>query len=807
MSSKPKTETAESQPVENGTTHAPPPGTPPQDASSVIPSSLPVLPLSDVVVFPYMVAPLIVSAKSSIKLIDEVVAGDRLLALVLQLKPETDDPKPADLHTFGCVARVLKMLKFPDESVRVLVQGVQRIKITRFEMETPFLRAQITPVEDDLDKTLGIEALARNATRIFTEIITLSPNLPDELKVALLNMDDAGKLSDLIVANLNLPLTEKQSFLETANVKIRLTRLGAALQKELEVLQLGSEIQNKVSNAMSKTQRDYFLREQVRQIQKELGEGEGAGTDITDLREKISQAGMPEEIKKIASRELDRLGAIPSASAEYTVSRTYLDWLIAMPWSKKTEDNLDIARARRILDADHYGLKKVKERILEHLAILKLKPDMKGPILCFAGPPGVGKTSLGMSIARALGRKFVRVSLGGVRDEAEIRGHRRTYIGALPGRIIQGLRKAESNNPVFILDEIDKVGNDFRGDPSAALLEVLDPAQNFSFSDHYLELPFDLSRVLFITTANWMEPVPPALRDRMEVLELPGYTEDEKLQIARQYLVPRQRSEHGLQPSQIQVPSPTLRKLISDYTREAGVRNLDREIASVCRKVGRQIVEGKHRSVTVQPRDLREMLGIERFFPDVAERTSEAGVATGLAWTPVGGEILFIEASRMKGKGQLILTGSLGDVMQESAQAAHSYVKSHARSLHIPQEDLEKNDIHIHIPSGATPKDGPSAGVTLAVALASLLTKRRVQARLAMTGEISLRGKILPVGGIKEKVLAAARSGIRALLIPEKNMRDLEEVSKDVRRKLKFHPIRTIGEAFTLALEKKVRRK
>jgi len=769
------------------------------ETSIELPPSLPVLPLSDVVVFPYMVAPLLVSAKSSVRLIDDVVAGNRLLLLVLQLKPETEEPTSKDLFQFGCIARVLKMLKFPDDSVRVLVQGLKRARIKRFESDNPYIQAEIEGIEDELDDSVESEALARNATKQFQEIITLSPNLPDELKIALLNMDDAGKLSDLIAANINIPLPDKQKFLEVASVKTRLEKLSGVLQKELDVLQLGSEIQNKVSSALSKSQRDYFLREQLRQIQKELGEGEGGG-DLGELREKIEQAAMPEEAKKISLKELDRLSSIPTASAEYTVSRNYLDWLIAMPWSKRTEDHLDINRARRILDTDHYGLPKVKDRILEHLAILKLKPDKKGPILCFAGPPGVGKTSLGMSIARALGRKFVRLSLGGVRDEAEIRGHRRTYIGALPGRIIQGLRKAESNNPIFMLDEIDKVGTDFRGDPSSALLEVLDPAQNFAFSDHYLEVPFDLSHVLFITTANWLEPVPAALRDRMEVLELPGYTDEEKLRISKEYLVPRQRTEHGLKSNQVTIPDPALNKLIDAYTREAGVRNLEREVASICRKVGRQIVEGKRQRVTVKPSDLHDMLGPERYFVDLAERTSETGVATGLAWTPVGGEILFIEVSRMRGKGSLILTGSLGEVMQESAQAALSYVKAHARGLKIGFEEFEKNDIHVHIPSGGTPKDGPSAGVTLAVALASLFTRRKVRPYLAMTGEISLRGKILPVGGIKEKMLAAVRSGIKTVLLPDKNMRDLEEIPKEVRKKMKFIPIKNISDAYHHAL-------
>lgn len=775
------------------------------DSEITIPSILPVLPLSDVVVFPFMVAPLLVTSKSSIQLIDEVVAGNRLLTLALQLKPDTEDPTSKDLHDFGCIARVLKMLKFPDESVRILVQGLKRVKIAHFETDEPYIRARVTPVDDILENNISMEALARNATKQFQEIITLSPNLPDELKVALLNMEDSGKLSDLISANLTISLTDKQGFLEMPNVKERLHRLSGALQKEVEVLQLGSELQTKVSNAMSKSQREYFLREQIRQIQKELGEGEGSSPDLKELRERIDRAAMGDEARTVAIKELDRLTNIPNASAEYTVVRTYLDWLITMPWRTSTEDQLDINRARRILDADHYGLRKVKERILEHLAILKLKPDKKGPILCFSGPPGVGKTSLGMSIARALGRKFIKMSLGGVRDEAEIRGHRRTYVGALPGRIIQGLRKAESNNPVFILDEIDKVGNDFRGDPSAALLEVLDPSQNFAFSDHYLELPFDLSRVLFITTANWLDPVPAALRDRLEVLELPGYGDEEKLRIATDYLVPRQREEHGLKPCQIQIPAKTIGRLISDYTHEAGVRNLEREIASLCRKVGRQIVEGKRKRLSVQYGDLREMLGPERYFLDLAERTSETGVATGLAWTPAGGEILFIEASRTKGKGNLTLTGSLGEVMRESAQAAWTYVRARASQLHIPQDDLEKIDIHIHIPSGATPKDGPSAGVTLAVALASLLTRRRVLPYIALTGEISLRGKILPVGGIKEKMLAAVRSGIRTVIFPDKNKRDLEEIPKEIRRKLNLCPVKTIGEAIDLALEKEIR--
>jgi ATP-dependent Lon protease len=765
-----------------------------------LPKSLPVLPLSDLVVFPFMVAPLLVTSQSSTQLIDDVVAHDRLLALVLQRNSETEDPTGKDLHEHGCVARVLKMLKFPDDSVRVLVQGLKRVRILEYETKTPFLRAKVEAVEDVVDTSIEMEALSRNATKLFQQIINLSPNLPDELKVALFNIEDASKLSDLIATNLNIPLTDKQKFLEMASVKERLKALSAFLQKELDVLQLGTEIQNRVSSALSKTQREYFLREQMRQIQKELGDSEGAGSEVKELRDRIDKVQMTDEARKTAIKELERLGTIPMASAEYSVSRTYLDWIIGMPWKHSTEDHLDIRRARRILDDDHYGLQKVKDRILEHLAILKLKPDKKGPILCFVGPPGVGKTSLGMSIAKALGRKFVRMSLGGVRDEAEIRGHRRTYIGALPGRIIQGLRKAESNNPVFMLDEIDKVGADFRGDPSSALLEVLDPAQNFSFSDHYLELPFDLSRVLFITTANWLDTVPPALRDRMEVIELPGYTDEEKMHIGNDFLLPRQRNEHGLKGNQIQIPAPTMRTLIGDYTREAGVRNLEREIASLCRKVGRQIIEGKAHHAALKAEDLDKYLGPQKFFRDAAERTGEPGVAIGLAWTPVGGEILFIEATRIKGKGNLILTGSLGDVMQESAQAALSYVKSHARALKIADDVFQKSDIHIHIPSGATPKDGPSAGVAIAVVIASLLTERKLKPFLAMTGEISLRGKVLPVGGIKEKVLAAARSGIKIVLLPDKNKRDLDEVPKEIRGKLKFIPIKAVNEALKLAL-------
>jgi len=771
-----------------------------------LPTQLPVLPLSDVVVFPHMVAPLLVSNAQSIRLIDDVVAGNRLVAVTLQKDPEAEYPRPDQLHHCGCIARVVRMLKFPDESVRVLIQGLKRMRIIHIESETPYLQARIVPLEDEVEESIETSALARNVANQFQEIISLSPSLPDELKVALVNIDDPGKLADVVAANLNITLPERQRLLEATHVKHRLNLLTALLNREIEVLHLGSEIQNKVTTALSKSQREYFLREQLKAIQKELGESGEQGSEIKELRDKIDKARMPAEVKKVAIKEADRLSTMTPAAAEYTVSRTYLDWLIALPWSKSTDDKLDITQAKRILDEDHYDLEQVKKRILEYLSVLKLKNNGtgaavgKGPILCFVGPPGVGKTSLGMSIARALGRKFVRISLGGVRDEAEIRGHRRTYIGALPGRILQGLRRAESNNPVFMLDEIDKVGSDFRGDPSSALLEVLDPQQNNSFSDHYLEVPFDLSRVMFITTANLLEPVPPALRDRMEVIPLPGYTEDEKVHIAVKYLVPRQLAEHGLKKGQLSISSAALSTIIRDHTREAGVRTLERQIATICRRTARRIVERRAKSVSVTPKNLKDFLGPVEFFHDVAERTTEPGVATGLAWTAAGGDILFIEATQMPGRGNLILTGSLGDVMRESAQAALSYVRSRAKQLGIDPKVFEKSDIHVHVPAGAIPKDGPSAGLTMGVALTSLLMRKPVKPSLAMTGEITLRGKILPVGGIKEKVLAAARSGVRMVILPDLNRKDLGDVPPEIRKKVKFRFVSTIGEALRVAL-------
>ena len=769
-------------------------------APQAIPSELPVLPLSDLVVFPFMVAPLLVSSQSSIKLVDDVVAGNRLLVVVLQKNPDIENPQEDDLHEYGCVGKVLKMLKFPDESVRILVQGLRRVRLVKIDKRDPYLIAHIAVLEELIESTVEINALARNAANQFQEVVNLSPSLPDELKIAAVNLDDPSKLSDLIASNLNISLTDKQKLLETYDVKARLSKLTTLLNRELEVLHIGTEIQTKVSSTFSKNQREVYLREQLKAIQKELGEGSEQEVEAKELREKIEKAGMPEETKKVALKEADRLSVIPPVSAEYTVIRTYLDWLISVPWSKSTEDKLDIKRAREILDEDHYDLEKVKERILEYLSVLKLKNDMKGPILCFLGPPGVGKTSLGRSIARALNRKFHRISLGGVRDEAEIRGHRRTYIGALPGRIVQGLRKVEVNNPVFMLDEVDKLGTDFRGDPSSALLEVLDPAQNNTFSDHYLEVPFDLSHVMFLLTANMIENVPPALRDRMEVLELPGYTNEEKMFIAKNYLIRQQIDAHGLKKGQIRFQDDSIKKIIRDYTREAGVRNLEREIASVCRKVARQTVEGKTGKTTIGPKDVIKFLGPEQFFYEPAERTSAAGVATGLAWTPAGGDILFIEATMMPGKGNLILTGSLGNVMRESAQAALSYIRAHGSELGIDLKNFDQLDVHIHVPAGAIPKDGPSAGLTITAALTSLFTGRPVRSDVAMTGEITLRGKVLAVGGIKEKVLAASRSGIHTIILPKRNEKDLVDVPGEIRKKLKFQGVDDLVTALNYAL-------
>ena len=773
--------------------------------SRSMPETLPILGLSDIVIFPGTVTPLLVETQQSIRLIDDVVAGDRFLGLVLQRSPDMDNPTPDDLWTFGCAGRVLKMLKFPDGTVRVLVEGLRRIRLAGFVSESPYLVAKVEKLKEVAEDSLELTALARNAEREFQEIIKLSPALSEQVKVAALNAEDPARLSDLIAANLNLSLDERQHLLEMSGVKDRLTRLLPLLSRELEVLRLGSKIQNEVVTSMSKNQRDFYLREQIRAIQRELGEIDPGAAEAKELRDLIEQNDLPEEPKKVALKELERLQQIPPAVAEYTMTRNYLDWLINLPWSKFTDDKLEIEAAAQLLDEQHFGLTKVKDRLLEFLAVIKLRQQLKGPILCLVGPPGVGKTSLGKSVAEAMGRKFARISLGGMRDEAEIRGHRRTYVGALPGRILQTLRRIESSNPVILLDELDKVGSDFRGDPASALLEVLDPAQNNTFSDHYLDLPFDLSRVLFITTANWLDPIHPALRDRLEVIELPSYTAAEKLQIARRHLVPRQIEEHGLKPKLVKLPDATLRGVIQDYTREAGVRQLEREIAALLRKSARKIVTHDHGKtpLVIAPEMLVDYLGPAPHVSEIAERIVDCGIAIGLAWTPVGGEILFVEATKMPGRGSLILTGSLGEVMKESAQTALSFLRSHARELSLDFSGHDKRDLHIHVPAGATPKDGPSAGVTIVVALASLLTNRLVRSDLAMTGEISLRGRILRVGGIKEKVMAAARSGLKHVILPDQNRNDWLEVPEEVRKKMEAHFVRTISEAIPLALRSK----
>ena len=772
----------------------------PEDSKEVkIPTELPILPLKNQVVFPYLIVPLVISNERMIKLTDETLLGNKIIGLCTQLRQDTDEPNPEEIYQVGTAALIIKMLRFPDGSIRILVQGLNRIRIAKFVETEPYLKARVEVLKERGKKSIEAEALMRNVVSLFQKIIALAPYLPDELQAVSMNIEDAGKMADLIASNLNLTIAERQQILETVDPKERLQRLIPMLSKELAILELGDKIRTQVKAEMDKDQRDYFLREQMKAIQRELGEGDEHSVEVANLRQKVEKANLSPEALKAANDELDRLARMPPHAAEYTVSRTYIDWLIKLPWNVSTTDRLDVKAARAILDEDHYDLEKVKDRIVEYLAVRKLKGDAKGPILCFVGPPGVGKTSLGRSIARALGRKFYRISLGGIRDEAEIRGFRRTYIGSMPGRIIQGLKHAETNNPVFMLDEVDKIGLDFRGDPAAALLEVLDPEQNFSFADHYLDVPFDLSKVMFITTANVMDPIPSALKDRMEVLELPGYIEEEKLHIALRYLVPRQIKENGLTPEHIKFSEEAITKIIGEYTREAGVRNLEREIATVCRKVAKEVASGEKARKTVTAASLHRYLGPQKVFPEVADRTGEVGMATGLAWTPVGGEILFIEATKMPGKKGLSLTGSLGEVMKESAQAALSHIRAKSASFRIDPRFFEKYDIHIHVPSGAIPKDGPSAGVTMATALVSLLTGRPVKPNLAMTGEITLRGKVMPVGGIKEKVIAARRAGIREVILPEQNRKDLEEVPDHVQKNLKFHFVTNIEQVVSLA--------
>jgi ATP-dependent Lon protease len=766
-----------------------------------IPDILPILPVIDMTLFPRMVLPLVVQEDASRQLVDEAMAKDRLIGLVVSKKTDlAGSYEASDLYEVGTAALILKMYRPDERGTQLLVQGTGRFRVVEYLKDASYLRARIEPIAEQTVKDIEVDAMMSNLVGLYQKVLELSPYLPKELESLSRSLEEGGMLADLVASSLNISKEEKQNILEAEDVKKRLIEVTKLINRELQVLQLGQKIQSQVKLDMDKAQRDFYLRQQLKAIKEELGESEEDKTALDEYRTKIEEKELPEDAKKEAERELERLARMHPSSAEYTVATTYLDWLTALPWNESTEDVLNIKKAQEVLDEDHYDLEKVKKRIIEYLAVRKLKSDSKGPILCFIGPPGTGKTSLGRSIARALGRKFVRISLGGVRDEAEIRGHRRTYVGALPGRIIQGIRRAESNNPVFMLDEIDKVGTDFRGDPSSALLEVLDPEQNFSFSDHYLDVPFDLSKVMFITTGNILDTIPPALRDRMEVLDLLGYTQDEKVKIAQRYLIPRQLEAHGLTPEQLSITAGAIRLIISGYTREAGLRNLERELAAVCRGVACVVADGCQGPTRVKARDVHKFLGPVRFRSEVSERISTPGVAAGLAWTQAGGDLLFVKAAKMKGKHGLTLTGQLGDVMKESATAALSYIRSHAKELGIPEDFYENQEIHIHVPAGAIPKDGPSAGVTMLTALASLLTDKAVAGNLAMTGEITLRGQVLPVGGVKEKVLAAHRAGIKTTILPKWNEKDLEDVPKKVRDALQFHFVETMDEVLKIAL-------
>ncbi|MDI6687629.1 MAG: endopeptidase La [Desulfobacterales bacterium] len=771
--------------------------------SNTIPEILPVLPLIDTTLFPKMVVPIIAMQKESVQLVDEAMSKDRIIGLIIakemKIKPiYTHD----DLYLIGMSAFILKMAKTEDNTTQLLVQGLNRFRVKDFIKTKPYLQARVEYIKDKEEKDKETDALMANIIGLFARVVELSPGLPQEIGAMAKSIQEPGTLADMVASLINATLKEKQRVLEIFDVKKRLKEVTRLLNYQVEVLELGNKIQSQVKGGMDKQQREYYLHQQLKAIKEELGEKDETAVEIEEYKAKIKEKKLPEEARKEAQREINRLSRMHPSSAEYTVASTYLDWLTVLPWYESTTDNLDIKKARRILDEDHFGLKKPKKRIIEYLAVRKLKPESKGPILCFAGPPGTGKTSLGMSIAKALGRKFIRISLGGVRDEAEIRGHRRTYVGALPGRIIQGIRRAESNNPVFMLDEIDKLGSDFRGDPSSALLEVLDPEQNFSFTDHYLDVSFDLSKVMFITTANILDTIPPALRDRMEVLELLGYTQDEKIRIATRYLIPRQREAHGLKASQISFSKGVLQKIISGYTREAGLRNLEREIATICRGVATRIAEGEAKSAKITVKDVAGYIGSVRFASEVSARTLTPGLAMGLAWTQAGGELLFVEATAMKGKKDLTLTGQLGDVMKESAITALSFMRTNAVSLGIAEDFFETQDIHIHIPAGAIPKDGPSAGVTMLTALASLLTHKKIKKDLAMTGEITLRGQVLPVGGIKEKVLAAHRAGIKTIIMPSWNKKDLEDIPEKVKKEIHFHFVDKMMDVLEIALEK-----
>ncbi len=782
-----------------------------------MPATLPVLPLRDTVTFPETLVPLAVGQERSMALINDALGGDRMIAMAASRDPEIEAPGPDALYEVGVAGVVARMLKVPDGTLRILVQATQRVRIADYAQTEPYLVAQVEELPDiSTTETPELLALVRNVQATFTNIVEQVPYLPEELHVAVANLDDPGALSHLIAGALRLRAEEKQALLEERDVAKRLRRLSEILARELEVVALGSKIQSQVQSELDRTQREYFLRQQLRAIQDELGEGDEMQAEANELREQLDALDLPEEVRRQVDRELARLERLPPAAAEHGVIRGYLEWIASLPWSERTDDNLNLRHARRVLDEDHYDIEQVKDRILEFLAVRKLMAERsdtaaRSSILCLVGPPGVGKTSLGRSIARALGRRFERISVGGVRDEAEIRGHRRTYIGAMPGVIVRALRDAGTRNPLFMIDEIDKMGSDFRGDPASAMLEVLDPEQNASFRDHYLDLPFDLSDVMFVTTANTLETIPGPLRDRMETIQLAGYTEEEKLEIARRYLVPRQVERNGLTPRQIAFGDAALKAIVAEYTREAGVRGLEREIGSICRKVARQVAEGRaRRKVTISAAKARELLGKRRVFSETRRRTSEPGVATGLAWTPAGGDVLFVEATAMSGSGKLTITGQLGDVMRESAQAALSYVRSHPDTVlpALADDWFAGHDIHIHVPAGAIPKDGPSAGVTMATALCSLLSGRAVRSDVAMTGEITLTGQVLPIGGLKEKALAAQRSGIRHVIAPARNAQDADEIPAHLRRDLELHFVSRIEEVLELALaSRRVRRR
>jgi ATP-dependent Lon protease len=765
-----------------------------------VPDIISILPLRDAVLYPELMIPLVVGRDRSVKLIEDSIKNDNIIGLVTQRDPKIEEPKQDDLYGVGTTALITKMIRMPDSTLRVIVQGLSRFRVESFLQTAPYYVAKVDIIDEPDEKSLEIDALVMNAKKLFKKLSEMASYLSSDLASVIVNMEAPGKMADLVASSLKISTEEKQDVLECVNLKDRLEKVNMLLNKEINILEIGNKIQTQVKGEIDKTQREYYLREQLKAIQKELGEGDERGMEVEEFREKIEKAKMPADVKKVAEKELKRLSKMHPASAEYSVCRTYLEVLVELPWMIGTEDNLDVKEAAKVLDEDHYDLEKVKKRILEYLAVRQLKADMKGPILCFVGPPGVGKTSLGRSIARALGRKFIRISLGGVRDEAEIRGHRRTYVGALPGRIIQSIKKVGSYNPIFMLDEVDKIGTDFRGDPSSALLEVLDPEQNFAFSDHYLEVPFDLSKVMFIATANLLGPIPPALQDRMEVIEIPGYIDEDKYKIATNFLIPKQIDAHGLKEEQLSFAEESVKEVISNYTREAGVRNLERELATICRGVAKEVVEGSTQQKAITADDVSKYLGPIKFFSEVAERTAVPGVATGLAWTATGGDILFVEASKMKGKRTLSLTGQLGDVMKESAQAALSYLRSKAKDLKIPEDFFEDYDIHVHVPAGAQPKDGPSAGITLFVALLSMLTDRPVKNDVAMTGEITLRGAVLPVGGIKEKVLAAKRAGLTKVILPDRNRKDLDDVPANVKDEMEYFFIKRVDEVIDLAV-------